>query len=262
MKLAAHDQNMNCDMGEQREATVAADAAGPAPRLLERPRRRGPDDAPRLDHPTREQIAALPPYERLPLERIRVVLNRVDEDFAIARMAESGIVGFDTETKPVFQVGQASDGPHIIQLATLNHAFIFQVGASVPDALRNCLESPHLLKVGFGLNSDRGPLFRKFGIRLQSVVDVSRAFRPLGYKQRVGAKASVAIVLGMQLKKSKKVTTSNWANRRLTPEQLQYAADDAQAGLAVYLAMGCPSLEGNQRRGRSEQEPAAVRDTE
>lgn len=249
-------------MGDHRETAVGADVAEPASRLLEQPRRHGPGGLPRLDHPTREQIAALPPYEPLPLERIRVVLNRADEDFAIARMAESGIVGFDTETKPVFQAGQASDGPHIIQLATLNYAFIFQVGGGVSDALRDCLESSHLLKVGFGLNSDRGPLYRKFGIKLQSFVDVSRAFRPLGYKQRVGARASVAIVLGMRLKKSKKMTTSNWANRRLTPDQLQYAADDAQAGLAVYLAMGCPAVEGNQRSGGGEQEPAAVRDTE
>lgn len=200
-------------------------------------------DIVRLDHPTKEAVAALPPYVRLPLNRIRVVLNDADEAFAVACMAESGIVGFDTETKPVFQAGQSSDGPHVIQLATLNHAFIFQVGGTgVSDVLRECLESPHLLKVGFGLNSDRGPLHRKFGIKLQNVADVSRAFRPLGYKQRVGAKASVAIVLGMQLKKSKKMTTSNWANRRLTPDQLQYAADDAQAGLAVYLAMGCPTM--------------------
>lgn len=45
----------------------------------------------------------------------------------------------------------------------------------------------------------------------------------------------------MRLKKSKKMTTSNWDNRRLTADQPQYAADDSQAGLAEYLAMGCAS---------------------
>jgi len=232
---AAHYHSLHCDMGEQPEVDAAGITSHPAAR------HRGPVGQRCLDHPSRDGIAALPQYERLPLSRIHVVQSVRDEDFAIAKMAESGIVGFDTETKPVFQAGQAADGPHIIQLATLDHAFIFQVGGlGVSQMLRECLESPYLVKVGFGLNSDRGPLYRKFGIKLQNVVDVSRAFRPLGYKQRVGAKASVAIVLGMQLKKSKKVTTSNWANRRLSPEQLQYAADDAQAGLAVYLAMGCP----------------------
>ena len=31
--------------------------------------------------------------------------------------------GFDTESRPTFEVGQASEGPHIIQLATLEQAF-------------------------------------------------------------------------------------------------------------------------------------------
>jgi len=240
---------MNSDINEQAEkieGAVGAIVPGPSAR---RERQSAPD-MPRLEHPSREAIASLPPYLQLPLSRIRVVQSQADEDFAVACMAECGIVGFDTETKPVFQAGQSSDGPHVIQLATLDYAFIFQVGGTdVPDALRECLESPHLLKVGFGLDSDRGPLHRKFGISLQNIVDVSRAFGPLGYKQHVGAKASVAIVLGLRLKKSKKMSTSNWANQRLTADQLHYAADDAQAGLAVYLAMGCPATTDTRRRG-------------
>lgn len=214
----------------------------------------------RLEPPAKDVIAALPPYRQLPLDRIRVVQSPADEAFALERMAEAGIVGFDTETKPVFQAGEASDGPHIIQLATMNDAFIFQVGGStLPDVLLDCLESPHLLKVGFGLQSDRGSLSSKFGVQMQNVVDVALAFRSLGYRQMVGAKASVAIVLGERLRKSKKATTSNWKNRSLTAEQLQYAADDAQAALAVYLAMGCPTLEPAQPRVERVQRVQPVR---
>lgn len=200
-----------------------------------------------LDHPTRDVIAALPPYPQLPLDRILVVRTEEDEAFALDRIAEAGIVGFDTETKPVFQADQTSDGPHVIQLATMTHAFIFQVGAGgLSPLLVDCLESPHLTKVGFGLQSDRRPLFTRFGVEMQNVVDVALAFRSLGYRQMVGAKAAVAIVLGERLRKSKKTTTSNWKHRALTPEQLHYAADDAQAALAVYLALGCPTPGGAQ----------------
>jgi 3'-5' exonuclease len=217
-------------------------SSGSPAELPDKVRHRLPDEGPQSSHPTRDDIAALPPYARLPLHNVHTVQSTEDEDFAMARMAESGVVGFDTESKPVFKPGQASDGPHIVQLATLDHAFIFQVGlVGMSGALRECLESPHLLKVGFGLNSDRGPLHRKFGINLANTVDVSRKFKALGYRQAVGAKAAVAIALGMRLQKSKKTTTSNWANTRLTPEQLQYAADDAHAALVVFLAMGCPS---------------------
>lgn len=67
------------------------------------------------------------------------------------------------------------------------------------DALREYLESTHLLKVGCGL-------------KLQHTIDVSSKFRPLGYRQKMRARAAVAIVLGMRLQKSKKITISNWAN--------------------------------------------------
>ena len=52
-----------------------------------------------------------------------------------------------------------------------------------------------------------------------------------------GLKVAVAVVLGQRFIKSKKATTSNWANPTLTPQQLQYAANDAHASLLVYKAL-------------------------
>jgi ribonuclease D len=54
----------------------------------------------------------------------------------------------------------------------------------------------------------------------------------------VGLKAAVAIVLGQRFAKSRKATTSNWANKTLTPQQLHYAANDAHASLLVYRGLG------------------------
>jgi ribonuclease D len=48
-------------------------------------------------------------------------------------------------------------------------------------------------------------------------------------------------VLGQRFTKSKKATTSNWANPTLTSQQLQYAANDAHASLLVYHALTPPS---------------------
>ena len=59
----------------------------------------------------------------------------------------------------------------------------------------------------------------------------------------------MAIVLGRRLQKSRKMTTSNWALPTLSPGQLQYAADDAHASLAVYLALGCPAAAASIRAG-------------
>lgn len=43
------------------------------------------------------------------------------------------------------------------------------------DFLRTIVESESITKVGFGLKSDRGPLRRKLGLRLDSTVELTQA---------------------------------------------------------------------------------------
>ena len=129
-------------------------------------------------------------------------------------------------------------GPHVIQLATLEHAFIFSVDHNVGHALiRDVLHAEHLTKVGFGLKSDRGPLSRKLGVKVCPAVELSAVVRRLGFREPVGLQAAVAIVLKQDFEKSKSVTTSNWARTILSPKQLLYAANDAYAALAVFHAL-------------------------
>lgn len=192
--------------------------------------------------PSKDAVAKMPMYERLSRRQIHVVRGPEMFAFVEREIAEIGVIGFDTETKPVFTPTQKTNGPHLIQIATLEQAFLFQTFrfATLP-LLKEILESPYLEKVGFGLSQDRAALSQKLGIRLQTFRDVSAAFGSLGYRQKVGVKAAVAIVLGQQLEKSKKATRSNWSLPTLSGAQLHYAADDAHAALAVYLSLGCPS---------------------
>ena len=193
------------------------------------------------ERPTREQIAALPPFDPLPLERIVVVETAEQADAALRAMRQARFVGFDTESKPTFTRDAVRDGPHVIQFSTLDEAFIVQVNDRTPIAfLREVLESEAIVKVGFGLDSDRGPLEHKLHTRLRASVEVSQVLRSLGHKQALGAKAAVAVVLGRRMTKSKSVTTSNWGAARLSAQQLLYAANDAYAALKVFEAMGSP----------------------
>ena len=196
---------------------------------------------PILLRPSKEDIALLPPFEGLPLERVHVVRNSAVVNFALREIRQARFIGFDTESKPAFTKDAVRDGPHVIQLATLDHAFIVQVNSTAPvDFLKVVLESAEIVKVGFGLKSDRGPLRRKLEIRLGASVDLAHVVRKLGYRQAVGVKAAVAIVLGRRLSKSKSMTTSNWALPKLRANQLLYAANDAHAALAVFHALGMP----------------------
>lgn len=210
-----------------------------------------------MERPTKEQIAALPPYQALPLARIQVLDSAPACEAAERALRKAVHVGFDTESKPMFVAGGEQTGPHIVQFATSDAVFIVHTEAPTTAAfLRAMLESEAVVKVGFGLDSDRAALQRKLGVQLASAIDVSRLVRRLGFKQDVGLKAAVAIVLGQRFPKSKKVTTSNWAAPRLSPQQLQYAANDAHASLLVYRAITvAPETASGDRSPRPARQP-------
>jgi ribonuclease D len=196
-------------------------------------------DSPRLlDRPTSEQIAALPTYEALLPARIHVLRTGAQLEFAERELRAAMHVGFDTESKPVFVAGAPQTGPDVIQFATMDDAFIVQAAApGTADFLRAMIESDEIVKVGFGLASDRPQIQRRFGLRLGQSIDLSHMVRRLGFSQAVGLKTAVAIVLGQRLPKSKRATTSNWASPNLSAQQLQYAANDAHASLMIYRAL-------------------------
>lgn len=193
---------------------------------------------PPLARPTSEQIAALPPYPALPPQRIHLLQTPAQLADAERALREAGHVGFDTESKPVFVAGAPHTGPEVIQFATATQAFIVQTATpGVHGFLQAMIESDEVVKVGFGLASDRPQIQRRLGLQLGRAIDLSHLVRRLGFKDAVGLKVAVAVVLGQRFNKSKKATTSNWANAKLTPQQLQYAANDAHASLLVYLAL-------------------------
>ena len=79
---------------------------------------------------------------------------------------------------------------------------------------------------------------RKLGVDLQGVLDLNAVFHERGYRKDMGVRGAVALMFNRRFLKSRKATTSNWANLHLTPAQLSYAANDAYAALRVYQALG------------------------
>lgn len=179
----------------------------------------------------------LPPYQGIALSEVRLVRSSEDAQAALAALLAADAIGFDTESKPTFQKGEASTGPHLVQLADDRHAWLFQTGPAVAphlvDALREVLESPAILKVGFGLGDDLRRLRAKLGIETRNVIDLSTALRR-GERNAWGAKTAVARFFGKRLQKSRRITTTNWALPRLSEQQIQYAADDAHVALRIY----------------------------
>ena len=188
--------------------------------------------------PTKAETAHLDVFAGLTLAQIEVPTTRAQFEAAAADILAARTVGFDTESKPTFAPGEVSDGPHVVQFALPDRAFIFQVRhADGRDLLTELLQSHSLRKVGFGLGSDRSQVQAKFGVALGAVIDLGHEFRQRGYRNAVGVRAAVAIVFERRFVKSKRTTTSNWALPQLNSSQLLYAANDAFAALKVFQAL-------------------------
>ena len=188
--------------------------------------------------PTKEEIAAMEPFIGLGLEKIFVVTNGQQAEIARAELMAAGAVGFDTESKPTFHKGQKSEGPHVLQFATPEKAFIFQSHVTESEAaVISLLRSAAVTKIGFGLKGDLQQIFDRYGFRPAALVDLDKSFKALGYRNSLGAKSAIAVLFNRKFPKSKSVTMSNWSLPRLTDSQLIYAANDAYAAIRVYHAM-------------------------
>lgn len=181
------------------------------------------------------EIKQLPPYDGVGLDAIKIIYHESDIDDFAQRILNSTVVGFDTETKPNFQAGSKQNSVNIVQVASEHGALILRVDdGNLSAVVRKLIGSEKVLKVGFGLHQDKKQLFRLFGEHLENSIDLSGAFSQFDIKQRVGAQAAVALVLGEHFRKSKKIQLSNWANKELTKNQLLYAANDAYCAYDVY----------------------------
>jgi ribonuclease D len=185
--------------------------------------------------PSKDETALLPPFPALTLAQIHVPATPEEIAAACAEIKAAGVAGFDTEARPTFNVGDVSDGPHVLQFALADKAFIFATRRAVGhEALIELLQAESVLKAGFGLKSDNSQIRHKFGVNLSNVLDLDHLFRKDGYSGDMGVRAAVGLTLGQRFHKSKKITTSNWSLAELSAQQLLYAANDAYAAFKVW----------------------------
>ncbi len=183
----------------------------------------------------------LEPFERLGLDRIELVSSAEGANLAYDELAGAPAWGFDTESKPTFVKDEVSHGPHVLQLATAHKAWVIQLHDPGCRAVAcSLLALPGVTKAGFGLGDDRRRIVGKLGVEPVDVLELNTVFRDRGFRKDMGVKGAVAVLFNRRFIKSRKATTSNWANPRLTEAQLVYAANDAYAAFRVYEALLLP----------------------
>ncbi len=183
---------------------------------------------------TREELAELPirRYEgEVHLAETPEDLARVLADLALEG-TDHAVVGFDTETRPAFRAGE-SYLPCLAQLATARTVHLLPLQRLDCSAvLRKMFEDPAMLKVGVSVADDLKKLKQLFSFEEEAVLDLGTVAKRNGAKQS-GVRNLAGLYLGFRIPKGK--STSNWAARVLSPQQVTYAATDAWACRELYL---------------------------
>ena len=181
---------------------------------------------------TKDDINALPlrRYEG-PVEVVRTDAQRVK---AIKEMAGETLLGFDTETRPVFRKGKKPGPPSLVQLATRDVVYVFQIGVlPMCNGLCDLLADDRIIKTGVAVRDDILGLQRLAEFAPARFVDLSD-ISARANMQTHGLRNLAANLLGFRISKS--AQCSNWAKDKLSPQQVNYAATDAWISRELYLA--------------------------
>ena len=163
-----------------------------------------------------------------------IVLVETPEQLAraMADLRSERVTGFDTETRPSFRVGE-SYPPALAQLATARAVYLFPLARMDFSApLAEVMGAERLVKAGVSIGDDLKQLKKVVAFEEKGIVDVGTVVRRHGLKQS-GVRNLAGLFLGFRVPKGNK--TSNWAARRLSPQQIGYAATDAWVCRELYL---------------------------
>jgi ribonuclease D len=166
---------------------------------------------------------------------IELIESEKDAEKAIASLARDRVLGFDTETKPSHTRGEYNL-PSILQLAGERHIFVFRLDhcGGIPLAFP-VLCNERQAKVGVAVRDDVKNLRARAPFDDRAFIDIADHTKKTGLVN-TGLQALAAHFLQLQMKKSKKVQTSNWA-KPLDERQIQYAANDAWFSRELFLKL-------------------------
>ncbi|KAH9649583.1 Werner Syndrome-like exonuclease [Citrus sinensis] len=166
------------------------------------------------------------------VEMAAIELRRILE----ANKSEAGqvVVGFDIEWKPTFRKG-------------------------IPPSLQLLLEDSTILKVGVGIGSDAGKVYRDYNVSVKACEDLSYLAKHKigGDSQKWGLASLTEMLVCKELKKPNRIRLGNWEADVLSKDQLLYAATDAFASWHLYQVLKSlpepvkdATDQGNQRCSR------------
>ena len=165
------------------------------------------------------------------------VITEEDERYraAIRDLSSCRMIGFDTETKPVFQPHAPRCATALLQLSGEETSYLFRLHTlGVPDSLADILASRSITKVGAAVADDVRGLQRYNHFEAARFMDLQRFAEQYGIKDK-SVKKLAAIILGRRVSKAQQL--SNWEAPQLSFPQQLYAATDAWICLVMYKSL-------------------------
>lgn len=154
---------------------------------------------------------------------------------AIAYLMSQKVIGFDTETRPVFAANMPHHDVALLQLSGPDKAYLFRVNRlGMRKLICSVLSNPDIIKVGAAVHDDVRGLqhYRRFEAR--NFVDLQKIASEWGVRDKSVKKMS-AIILGCRISKTQQL--SNWEAEELSRSQQLYAATDAWICREMYLKL-------------------------
>ena len=178
---------------------------------------------------TNEEINALP------LGAFEGPVNIIDQadqlEEALAEIRKHSVVGFDTETKPVFVSGQFNH-VSLVQIALPKKVFLVRLkSVGMAPQIIHFFENEKILKAGVALRDDIKALQKLKHFKADGFFELAELAKQSGL-QVESVKKLTALLLGFRISKS--AQTSNWEAASFNEKQISYAATDAWVCLNIY----------------------------
>ncbi|MFA6863803.1 MAG: 3'-5' exonuclease [Dysgonamonadaceae bacterium] len=161
-----------------------------------------------------------------------IVIDDVDDvDDAVEYLKQFKVIGFDTETRPVFRKN-VTRKVALMQLATMDKCFLFRLNRiQYPDVLDDIICNDEVMKVGLSLRDDFAALRQRSDCSPLNFVDLQSFVKDYDIKD-MSLQKIYAILFNKKIAKNQRL--SNWEAKVLKDSQKMYAAIDAWASLRIY----------------------------
>ena len=179
--------------------------------------------------------------EKLPLAAFPGRIVIIDKpgiklNAAVAHLKTQKLIGFDTETKPIFNPAQPRHRVALLQLSTKNFSYLIRIDklGGIPRKIIDVLCDKKILKVGAATYDDVRGLEKHHGFLPAGFVDLQKIAWEYGIKDK-SVKKMAAIILDVRISKTQQL--SNWEAETLTEAQKKYAATDAWICREMYIKL-------------------------